>query len=285
MNVAVLMPSGITDEWRERARAFVDQWYTRHIAAPVFVGGCAGEWSKGEAIADALDQAKGARVFVLADADSYLHDPAHLIMAIAQVVDGGHAWAVPHHTIYRLNAKESLRLCENPGAPARLGWTCRPMYYAVPGGGITVITRAAFDLVGGIDARFLGWGGEDLTFGWALETLVNDGYRGLGQLVHLWHPHPAPNLRGSAASEALVATYKAARNIPRRMAAVVAGEEWVPLEPLATPVRFRMTTNRTAMRLPSGEVVRFAQHMFETTDPDLVEQLRRYPILREEVLR
>lgn len=284
MTVAVLMPSGITDEWRGRAREFTEAWYQRHVAAPIFAGQCSGEWSKGAAVADAVRQAGAASVLVLADADSVLHNPADLTTAIARVVDG-EPWAVPHHRVYRLNAKESQRLADEPATAARLGWTCRPMYYAVAGGGITVVSREAFETVRGIDARFLGWGGEDLAFGWALETLVGVGWRGQGQLVHLWHPHPAPNLRGSIESEALVATYRAAHGIARRMRAVVDHEEWKPAEPLPAPVRFRMTANRESIRLPSGEVIRFKQRIFETTDPDTAEQLRTYSIVREEALR
>jgi len=284
MSVAVLMPSGITDEWRARARQFTEAWYARNIAAPVFPGQCDGQWSKGAAVADAVRTASDASVYVLADADSVLHDPADLKTAIARVV-GGEPWAIPHSRVYRLNAKESQRLADDPIAPARLGWTCRPMYYAVAGGGITVVSREAFEAVRGIDARFLGWGGEDLTFGWALETLVGEAWRGAGQLIHLWHPHPAPNLRGSIESEALVAIYRSARGVRRRMQAVVDGEQWAPAEPLPVPVRFRMTANRDTIRLPSGEVVRFTQQSYETTDADVADQLRTYEIVREEVLR
>lgn len=285
MTVAVLMPSGITDEWRARARQFTEAWYARNVDAPVFRGQCAGEWSKGAAVADAVNAAgRSASVYVLADADSVLHDPADLNAAIARVV-GGEPWAVPHLRVYRLNAKESQRLADEPTSAARLGWTCRPVYQAVPGGGITVVSREAFEAVGGIDARFLGWGGEDLVFGWALETLVGNGWHGAGQLVHLWHPHPAPNLRGSIESEALVASYRSARGVRRRMQAVVEGDRWWPAEPLPVAVRFRMTANRDTIRLPSGDVVRFQQGTFETADPDTVEQLRKYSIVREDALR
>jgi len=280
------MPSGITDEWRARARQFTEAWYGRHIDAPIFAGRCEGEWSKGAAVADAVNAAgRSASVYVLADADSVLHNPDDLKTAIARVVEGKAKWAVPHRRVYRLNAKESRRLADDPTATARLGWTCRPMYYAVPGGGVTVVSREAFEAVGGIDARFVGWGGEDLVFGWALDTLVGERWDGDGQLVHLWHPHPAPNLRGSPASEDLVASYRSARGVRRRMQAVVDGDRWWPAEPLPALVRFRMTANRDTIRLASGEVVRFKQGTFETADPDVAEQLRTYQIVREEALR
>ena len=57
-SIAVLMPSGITDEWRARARVYVEQWYRQHFPqAELITGECAAaEWSKGDAIADAFSR-------------------------------------------------------------------------------------------------------------------------------------------------------------------------------------------------------------------------------------
>lgn len=283
-SIAVLMPSGITDEWRARARVYVEQWYRRHFEhAELITGECppGSEWSKGEAIADAFSRTS-AEVLVLADADSFMLDPGHLRIALDLVQHAGHPFAVPHSKVYRLRADETTRIEDAPELAPRLGYTARPVYEGPIGGGITVVSRSAFELVRGIDRRFLGWGGEDLAFGWALQTLAGAGPRLEGRLVHLWHPHPAPNLRGSPASEELVAKYRAARGVPRRMAAVVAGEEWIAAPPLEAPVRFRMTANRTSLRLPCGDLVKFRGSLYETSDPDEVEQIRTFAIVREE---
>lgn len=286
MTAAVLMPTGITDEWREAARVYVLDWYARHFPdLPVVLGEipAGDEWSKGAAVAAALQLAPEVSTLVLADADSFMLDPVHLREAIDLVDCAGHPFAVPHQQVYRLRDNETRRLQGDPNAKPRLGYTARPAYEGPIGGGITVVSRAAFDTVRGIDRRFLGWGGEDLAFGWALQTLTGEGVRLAGRLVHLWHPHPAPNLRGSAESEALVAKYRQARGVPRRMEAVIAGDEWTPAEPLAEAVRFRMLGNRTLLRLASGELVKFPpSKIIETTDPDTVHQLRGFKIVREE---
>jgi hypothetical protein len=282
---AVLMPSGITDEWRARARSYVTAWYARHFGdCPLVVGECAqaSEWSKGEAIADAFERAGSPDVLVLADADSFTLDPDSLRTAIELVTLGGRPYVIPHRQVYRLRQDETERLHRDPEARPRLGYTARPVYEGPAGGGITVVSRDAFELVGGIDRRFLGWGGEDVAFGWALATLVGEGVRLEGRLVHLWHPHPAPNLRGSEASEELVAKYREARGVPRRMTKVIAGEPWLPVDPLPEPIRFRMTANRNVLRLPSGATVRFRDKLYETSDPDEVEQIRTFNIVREE---
>lgn len=283
-SIAALMPSGITDEWRGRALGYVEQWYDRHFPdVELISGACApnSEWSKGEAIAAAFERTS-AEVLVLADADSFMLDPADLRTAIDLVRLAGHPYAVPHSKVYRLRSDETTRITDAPELAPRLGYTVRPVYEGPIGGGITVVARSAFKLVGGIDRRFLGWGGEDVAFGWALQTLAGEGQRLAGRLVHLWHPHPAPNLRGSPASEELVARYRAARGVRRRMAAVVAGEEWIPAPPLEAPVRFRMTANRTSLRLPCGDLVKFRGSLYETVDPDEVEQIRTFAIVREE---
>lgn len=291
MTTAVLMPSGITDAWRDRARTWVARWYGQHFPnAPIFTGKTSGEWSKGAAVEAARDlcaQDLGRPdVYVIADADSFLHDPADLARAIEMVSTGAAPWVVPHSEVYRLKDAETERLHNDPTAEARLGWTCRPIYEGPAGGGITVVSPDAFDTVRGIDARFLGWGGEDIAFGYALETLVAPPTRLAGRLVHLWHPHPAPNLRGSPASEDLVARYQQARGIRHRMAAVVAGGDWTPLPPLPEPIRFRMTANRQSLRLSTGGYVHFRQGIYETTDQDEVEQIRHHHrIVREEPRR
>lgn len=292
MIAAVLMPTGITDDWRLNARAWVARWYAEHFPGmPIFTGDTpSGEWSKGAAV----DAARGhcaqvlgrPDVYVLADADSFIENPDDLRRALELVATGAAPWVVPHYEVYRLRDVETQRLHDDPTATPRLGWTCRPIYRGPAGGGITVIAPDAFDAVGGIDRRFLGWGGEDVAFGYALETLVAPATRLEGRLVHLWHPHPAPNHRGPPESEDLVARYSAARGVRRRMAAVIAGEEWEPLPPLAEPIRFRMTANRQSLRLPTGDFVHFRQSIYETTDPDEVEQIRTHrQIVREEPRR
>lgn len=284
MTAAVLIPAGVAaDEWRARALDFVLAWWARHFPRlPVHLGDVSGEWSKGAAIADALERAgPGADVLILADADSFLFRPADVTAAL-ELADAGEPWIVPHRLVYRLRDRETTRLHDHPELEPRLGWTHRPPYEGPAGGGMTIIRREAFELVHGIDPRYLGWGGEDVSFGWALETLAGPVHRLDAALVHLWHPHPAPTMRGSPESEELVARYKAARGVPRRMLAVIAGAEWQPAEPLPEPARFRMIANRNCVRLPCGDVCHFDRGLFETTDPDTAHQLRSFPIVLEE---
>ncbi len=245
------------------------------------VGSCSGEWSKGRAVANAIAELGGTPdVLVLADADSFVSDPDVLRQAVAEIETDRARWVTPHRYVFRLKADETDRVLA--GAKPRLGHTIRAVYEGPIGGGITVVSRAAFEEVRGIDERFLGWGGEDLAFGWALETLAPPGVRLEGALVHLWHPHPAPNLRGSEESERLVAQYRSARGLVRRMRQMVDHEEPVPPPPLDEPVRFRMMANRRTHRLTADKIVRFDSGVYETSDPDEVDALRAVRVVREE---
>ncbi len=278
-SVAVIIPYQSTDPHRLRALEHVGRWYAQ-FRWPIITdtGPTDGGWSKGAAVAAAVARTD-AEIFVIADADSYLASVAALRDAVEFVARGRHAWVMPHGPVHRLTEAETERVYA--GRPARLGKLVRPVYAGVVGGGIIVLSRAAYDTVGGIDPRFVGWGGEDIAFGWALGTLVGP-YHPLGApLVHLWHPHPAPSLRGSEQSEALLAEYRAAKGYPRRMRAVIAGDDAGPLPPLEHPVRFRFVdhTARSTLRLPSGEVIRFADGAVATDDPDLVDVLDAHPLV------
>lgn len=218
MTVAVLMPvGGAPCPHRDRAREWVQRHYAEaHPDWPLYVGESHEPWSKGAAVADAY-QRTTADVLVLADADSYV-EPGVVAEAVKRCT-AGVGWIMPHRRVYRLREDETERLYA--GHRARYTHVVRQPYMGTAGGGVVVLTRTAYETVAGIDPRFYGWGGEDLSFGYALATLVGWQERLTGHLVHLWHPHPAPDLRGSPASEALVARYRAARGEHAVMTALV----------------------------------------------------------------
>jgi glycosyltransferase involved in cell wall biosynthesis len=214
MGASVVVPvGGDEDEWRRLARTWVvDRYATLHPDWELIEGCCARPWSKGAALADGVNRATGD-ILVLADADSYV--PVDTLERAVGIVEADpRKWVVPHGNVYRLKQDETLRVYD--GAEAQRRQVVRPRYTGLPGGGIVVLSREVWDEVGGVDPRFQGWGGEDLTFGWVLCVLVG-WYERLGaNLFHLWHPHPAPDLRGSPDSEALVAVYKAAWKVWKR---------------------------------------------------------------------
>lgn len=286
MTAAVIIPFSPADEAPERiaGKEYVTAWYAQHHPRWwIAEAGCPEPvWSKGAAVADAVAALPASvDVFVIADADSFIVEPRILAEAVDLVERGLANWVTPHQFVYRLKQAETDRVLA--GGTPRLGHTHRAPYEGPIGGGITVVSRSAFDTVNGIDRRFLGWGGEDIAFGYALETLCPPGRRLTGALVHLWHPHPAPTLRGSPESEALVAAYTDARGLRRRMRAMVDGATSCPALDAVDPVRFRMTANRRTLRLGGGsKIVRFDRGTYTTTDPDEIDALRATPIVTED---
>jgi len=220
VGVSVVIPYASDDPARQAARRYVLDWYAGHHPGwEVIEGDCLGDWSKGAALAEAVGRASHD-ILVVADADSVV--PADVLAQAVRVIGAGARWVMPHRTVFRLS--EAHTAAVYAGAEPQRRDTCRAPYTGVTGGGITVLTRDAWRTVGGIDPRFVGWGGEDMAFGWALETLCGLGVHLTGPLFHLWHRHEAKGdrRRGCPESEALAGRYRAARNRPDLMRALVA---------------------------------------------------------------
>lgn len=218
--VSVLIPFTSKDPERKANLDFVAERY-RQKGWEVVIGSCAGEWSKGAALADAFTKATHD-VLVIADADCLLDDPS-LMQAVRYVLDGS-PWVVPHRRTWRLDAPATRRILS--GGPLRPQGAVQR---AVIGGGVVVCSREAWEAVGGIDARFLLWGGEDLSFGWALSTLVGPPILGAGKLLHLWHPMHKPR-KGTPDSEALAGRYRQANGDSVKMHDLIA-EAWLRKAP------------------------------------------------------
>jgi hypothetical protein len=87
-----------------------------------------------------------------------------------------------------------------------------------------VVRADVWDDIGGIDERFVGWGGEDIAFGVALRCLYGPPLEVRGALTHFWHPHAAGRSRQMPVTETsakLMAAYQHAAFQPERMREVL----------------------------------------------------------------
>lgn len=275
MTVSVLIPFAGVDEYRVAARDWIiDRYHREHRDWEIIEASSDGVWRKGVAVDSAAARASHD-VFVIADADLFI-DPGVLDHA-ARLVQDSVPWVVPHGKVFRLNRSATAHTMNGIQRRAPV---VRSPYLGPAGGGIVVLTRAAYDTVHGIDNRFEGWGGEDISFGWALDTLVGPHVRLGADLFHLWHPHSAPRGRGSKPSEALAGQYRDANLIHRRMAAIVEHRDPGPAPILNEPVTFTVPQEHRVI-LAAGQRIRFDDHQHTTDNSDVADALRRMTDVEE----
>lgn len=159
---------------------------------------------KTQAVNNAHKASKGDIVVIL-DADCYISGDKILDAAnrIREAVKSGRKmWFVPYRRFYRINKEWSDNiLASDPKNPLRLP-DFPPSYMLDEettsekastwghqfGALIQIMPRKAFELVGGMDERHRSWGGDDVNFMRAVDTLYTKHFTLNNSVYHLWHP-------------------------------------------------------------------------------------------------
>lgn len=179
-----------------------DYWRAEMPGAQVIIGRNDDRiFSKTRAVNNGVRRSRG-RILAVVDADCYL--PGAVIQQCADDLDASLArgiprWFIPYRALYRLTegASDQVVLGSAPDDPLRIptpppdDWvesTVGSMHGRRYGALVTVYPREAFDLLGGMDWRFAGWGGEDIAYARALDTLYATHKTTDNQVCHLWHP-------------------------------------------------------------------------------------------------
>lgn len=140
-------------------------------------------------------------VIVILDADCYMD--YRVILRCAEEIRESHKqghplWYIPYRRFYRLT--DSATRCLIAGRPgAAMVFADPPVaedyaHQNPPSSGhhwgamVQIMHRDAFKAVGGMDERFKGWGGEDVAFMYAVETLYGGRRTYDAAVYHLWHP-------------------------------------------------------------------------------------------------
>ena len=219
MSVEVIVPWRGGCPHRDRALAWVlGRWLDLGFDATVAEAGD-GPWCKAAAVNPAVERSS-ADVVVVADADAW----CTAVGAALDAVEGGAPWAIPHRLVWRLDEAASDEVISGALDLGRL-WmahTEEVPYTGVAAGGLLVAGRDVL-LDVPLDARFVGWGGEDHAWGYALSTLYGQPWRGRAPLWHLWHPTPerVSRIVGNEQSEALRRHYWLALGHRESMRAIV----------------------------------------------------------------
>ncbi len=163
---------------------------------------------------NAAFRASTGDVLVQLDADCYID--ARVILDCAAVIRQGrernpreHVWFVPYRHLFRLTRVSTLILLgSDPADPYQfssppdddeVGPTNGSDFGHWFGALIQIYPREAFETVHGMDARYRGWGGEDVSMVLALDTLFGIHRLTSNQVLTLWHsvkskPGTNPNL-------------------------------------------------------------------------------------------
>lgn len=207
------------ERWRDRLWEFVRARVEAETDWPITEGlSVDGPFNRSRALNEAAEEAGQWDVAVILDADT-VPDFERVRRAVARA-----AWTrplvCPQDTFRSLN-RDGTRAVLAGGsavedAPKR--WD-----YPNPKSSCIVLSRETWELVGGFDERFEGWGFEDASFYHACEALVGIE-RFEGPCWHLWHsrsPEKNPDFEAYQRNEALGARYKAARRDPETMRAIL----------------------------------------------------------------
>jgi hypothetical protein len=186
-------------------------------------------------------------VVVILDADCFM-DP-EVIRECADNIrvarcEGYPLWYVPYRSFYRLTEETTTILrfliCLNSTYYQCVSeWLGDPptdnMYQHHNsnssahwfGALVQIMPREAFELVDGMDERFIGWGGEDISFMNAVDTLYGRHRTHPGPVYHMWHKSISNGWgtrlwKGQQKHNGtLTARYEAARGDRRKMARLI----------------------------------------------------------------
>lgn len=212
--ISLLVPFRDDGEHRDRVWNWLERYWQHALpSAEIVMGRDFGvPFSKAIAVNDAASRARG-HVFAVLDADAYIH--ADAIESCAYQIEeaqasGQRKWFMPYNKLYRLDRMATMGLLESDPAapfdvpspppldwvepgnePKNYGYGPDPVRSAFQFGAMCqVVPREAFELVGGMDPRFRGWGSEDASFKRSLDTLYCKSEIAVNDMLHMWHARP-----------------------------------------------------------------------------------------------
>jgi hypothetical protein len=218
MSISVVIPFKSDNLYRQKSFDWVKLWWKINFPGWQKLVAFNDPFTKAGAINYGVRETSGDTI-VIADSDCFTPDVAGLQRLVEEVESGKQPWMTPHRFVYRLPEKISNTVYEENSIDLK-GLT---RSIGCIGGGLLIVSREAWNISGGFDERFTTWGGEDVSFGMALESLCGPQTRGRLDLVHLWHPPMSGDFRLPDSTARLIQDYRRASRHPDRMRALIAG--------------------------------------------------------------
>ncbi len=204
IRISLLVPFRADGRGRTRVWRWLRRYWEHELPGVEIVMGHDDFWrrpfSKTVAVNNAAKKAHGD-IFVILDADTYL--PGRVIEQCANrirtsIAAGHPLWFIPYRKLFRLTAEATDAVLDSdPRDPLR--FSSPPLWTDVEdtsgsahghhyGAMIQIMPRVGFEKVGGMDPMFRGWGGEDVAFVRAMDTLYAKHKSTSNDVLHLWHP-------------------------------------------------------------------------------------------------
>ncbi len=237
--ITLLVPFRSDGDRRSETWAWLKEYWEFWLPEAEILEGHDGHFPfcKTAAVNDAFRRSRGD-IIVIMDADCFID--SGVILGCARQIRVARRrhrklWFVPYRHFYRLtDAASRLVLDSYPQDPYRFssppppgdteessGQSVGHWYGAL----IQLMPREAFEAAGGMDERFSGWGGEDISFMNAVDTLYTKHHTTRNQTLHMWHPHIGTlhverewvGQRSPGANNKLTTRYQGAYGRPARM--------------------------------------------------------------------
>lgn len=205
--ISIIIPFREGDDMtRDRVFKALTNFYGRYLPeAEIIIGRDplnAYPFNKSRTINEGFERCRGDIIAVV-DADCLI-DP-NTIRTCAYKIEtkldeGEEIWCMPYSRFYRLTKAATLFLIQTGtvnselfsqlGDPPIVDWL-EPSPGASTGHRygalVQIMPREAFELVGGWDEDFAGWGSEDVSMMYALDTLYGHHLIYNGPVYHMWH--------------------------------------------------------------------------------------------------
>lgn len=195
MKLSVIIPYR-SDNGGHRDRIFnwiLERYGKLYPDAEVCIGEDDDEPFNRAAARNAAFQAATGDTLLIADADTVFHR-AFVEAGIQMLWRDPRSWVLPYDKkgYYNLTEEYTDRLLA--GSATRVYPPREEVEYVhelESWAGLLIVPREAFELVGGYDDRFIGYGYEDNAFSMAMSTLwgplcrLDNAYT-----LHMWHPQP-----------------------------------------------------------------------------------------------